>query len=830
MLNLLRSARSQCRRSVLLLQTTAAFFLISASVPGADAQTRSDSGGRWWPESVEKALVQAGTNRTTWEGALSSVPQAQREGLTFLLENMPQRDLQRLDANLVMENLALAYRAASEAAWAKEIPAEIFLNDVLPYANLNEHRENWRKVLYEKCAPLVKDCQTPGAAAQRLNEQLFKLVNVRYSTQRRRADQSPLESMESGLASCTGLSILLVDACRSVGVPARVAGIPNWVDKRGNHTWVEVWDHGWHFTGAAEPDPKGLDHTWFQADAAQAIKDSREHAIYAASFKRTPLAFPLVWARGLDYVSAENVTDRYAAPGPKVDPDKTRLRVNVFEHRGGARVVAKIAVTDAQDADVRFEGTTKDEKADTNDMLSFLVPRNHRFRIQVEYNGHSLQRDYASESKANDTLDVYLNDSGSAAAPTASQACAVPPADSLSEAQQHQLAPALEKFFAAKPEEQAQWHFEAEQEQLLREHESAVRRLAWQAYCAAPIHQDLKADFLTNQVRFQQYLSPYTVKKVGEKPTNGWALFIAMHGGGNAPKSLNDSQWRVMQRYYHDQTSVPGYLYVALRAPNDTWNGFYDDYVYPLIGNLIRQFLVFGEVDPNKVFIMGYSHGGYGAFAIGPKMPDHFAAIHSSAAAPTDNESSPKTLRNTVFTYMIGGNDNAYGRLMRCTNFNSAIQKLRGDRTDIYPVTMELKPGFGHPGLPDKDKIKDMYPAVRNPVPRELTWEMTDTVIHDFYWLEVAKPAKREELDATCKDNTITVTSKDVGAASILLDSRLVDFQRPIKLEADGQFSTQTVQPSLRTLCQTMAERGDPDLAFCAKIDVQLSPGTAQSQ
>ena len=37
------------------------------------------------------------------------------------------------------------------------------------------------------------------------------------------------------------------------------------------------------------------------------------------------------------------------------------------------------------------------------------------------------------------------------------------------------------------------------------------------------------------------------------------------------------------------------------------------------------------DIDPDKVFIMGYSHGGYGAYAIGPKMPDHFAAIHASS-------------------------------------------------------------------------------------------------------------------------------------------------------------------------------------------------------
>ena len=136
------------------------------------------------------------------------------------------------------------------------------------------------------CQPLVKDCKTPGEAAQRLNEKLFGEIQVKYSTQRKRANQAPSESIEQGLASCTGLSILLVDACRSVGVPARLAGIPSWPNKQGNHTWVEVWDDGWHFTGAAEPNGQGLNHAWFQGDASLAKKDSRLNAIYAVSFKK----------------------------------------------------------------------------------------------------------------------------------------------------------------------------------------------------------------------------------------------------------------------------------------------------------------------------------------------------------------------------------------------------------------------------------------------------------------------------------------------------------------------------------------------------------------
>src|SRR5438477_1993124 len=176
-----------------------------------------------------------------------------------------------------------------------------------------------------------------------------------------------------------------------------------------------------------------------------------------------------------------------------------------------------------------------------------------------------------------------------------------------------------------------------------------------------------------------------------------------MHGGGGAPTKVNDDQWKVMQSYYKDQPDSGGYKYLALRAPNDVWNGFYDEYCPPLVINLIRQFTLFGDVDPDKVFLMGYSHGGYGAFYIGPKIPDRFAAIHASASAPTDGTISARCLRNTRFTFMIGEKDTAYGRAERCQKFNATIEKLQQDNKGEFPVKMEWIANAGHGGLPDRD-------------------------------------------------------------------------------------------------------------------------------
>lgn len=331
------------------------------------------------PQDIEAALGRAGKNRTEIEKALVESPAAMKPGMEFLVANMPDADLTSLKAAYLLENLKLAYAARAEMPWAKDIPEDVFFNNVLPYANVNETRDAWRKELYELAKPIVKDCKTAAEAAQKLNGTLFEKLKVKYSTERKKADQSPLESMETGKASCTGLSILLSDACRSVCVPTRIVGTPLWANKRGNHTWVEIWDKRWRFTGACEQDPAGLDRGWFVGDASQAKKDVREHAIYASSFKKTDTTFPLVWAPRRNDIFAENVTDRYASKTPP-KADAARIAVRVWKAGKKERTVMDVTLTGGAKP---LAGKSRGETNDLNDILAFDATPGTEYVVKV---------------------------------------------------------------------------------------------------------------------------------------------------------------------------------------------------------------------------------------------------------------------------------------------------------------------------------------------------------------------------------------------------------------------------------------------------------------
>src|SRR5262249_39184729 len=147
-----------------------------------------------------------------------------------------------------------------------------------------------------------------------LNKAVFEKTGVRYHpTKRPKPDQSPYESIDAQFASCTGLSIMLVDACRAVGVPARVVGT-QWTNTAGNHTWIEVWDRQWNFLGAAEPGP--LNHTWFEGNAKAADGTKPDKKIYAASWLKTGVEWPLIWAPWYKDAAAYDVTPFYTARVP----------------------------------------------------------------------------------------------------------------------------------------------------------------------------------------------------------------------------------------------------------------------------------------------------------------------------------------------------------------------------------------------------------------------------------------------------------------------------------------------------------------------------------
>jgi len=675
----------------------------------APALLRAEQPKTWWGEDVARALAASRTNRSQLENALNTVPIDERPGLAFLLANMPESDLTTLSADFLLTNTALAYKARKEVPWGKAIPEEIFLNDVLPYANVDEKRDAWRKEFYDLCMPLVKDCKTPAEAAQKLNCALFQKLKLGYSTSRKAPNQSPKESIEQGKASCTGLSIVLADACRAVCVPARLVGTPLWANKRGNHTWVEIWDKDWHFTGACEPDPKGLDRGWFVGEAAEAKKESLEHAIYAASFKKTQQHFPLVWAMRNKSVPAENVTDRYAKPaGAKPDTG-----------RSGEVIMALRAAVGAGPEAV-------------------------------------------AELSRGDFSKMPLTKSDAAVA----------------------------------------------------------RELLWKAHVAQS-RKERAAEVTERVLKDGNLEMPFAFTTFGKKPATGRSLWISMHGGGGAPKAVNDKQWENQKKLY----TIEEGIYLAPRAPTNTWNLWHEPHIDRLFARLIEDLIVFEDVDPNRVYLLGYSAGGDGVYQMAPRMADRWAAAAMMAGHP--NGVSLLSLRNVPFALQVGANDSAYNRNKVGKEYGEILDKLQKGDPKGYEHYVKIHEGKGHwMDREDKAALPWMAKHTRNPIPERVVWKQTGPAQSESYWLAIPQPKARGDslVTASRAGQVVEITaSEKVSRLLVRLDDRMADLDKPIRVVKDGkELFAGSVQRTLGTMLKALSARGDPSLIFDAEIEVVL--------
>jgi hypothetical protein len=163
-----------------------------------------------------------------------------------------------------------------------------------------------------------------------------------------------------------------------------LVGTPCWSDGSGNHSWVEVWDGDWKFTGAAEPTEDKLNQAWFVERAVQAQADEPKYSIYAISYMKTDTEFPLVWKKDFDPVWSINVTERYTALDdrmPKIKDDQILVRIRVVDTETSERVATSLTIKDEQD-NIIFEGKSKDESCDANDHLNVPLAKNSTFVIE----------------------------------------------------------------------------------------------------------------------------------------------------------------------------------------------------------------------------------------------------------------------------------------------------------------------------------------------------------------------------------------------------------------------------------------------------------------
>lgn len=81
----------------------------------------------------------------------------------------------------------------------------------------------------------------------------------------------------------------------------------------------------------------------------------------------------------------------------------------------------------------------------------------------------------------------------------------------------------------------------------------AARISIYEEMCEeAKLDADRTAEVEAKSMTYGEATMRYSLATVGEDSGDGYPVYIALHGGGEAEKELNDSQWVQMQLYYYD--------------------------------------------------------------------------------------------------------------------------------------------------------------------------------------------------------------------------------------------------------------------------------------
>lgn len=347
-----------------------------------------------------------------------------------------------------------------------------------------------------------------------------------------------------------------------------------------------------------------------------------------------------------------------------------------------------------------------------------------------------------------------------------------------------------------------------------------AREAIWNAYAAArklDRVEELKAKKLT----IGKLEMPFDLKVYGKAPAGEKSLWIAMHGGGNTTAAVNDRSWKGFQTYY----TVEEGIYVSPRAPTNTWNMWHEAHVDQFFARLIEDFVTVEGVNPDKVYLLGYSAGGDGAYQMAPRMADRWAAAAMMAGHP--NDASPLNLRNVPFTLHMGADDSAYNRNKVILEWGSKLDELEKADPQGYKHLVKVYPGKGH-NMQREEKIALPWMAkfTRNPIPDTVVWKQAGTTHDRSYWLAVPpRTAKGGSLvTATRNGNTMNVTAvENVSKFMIRFDDRMQDLDRPVVVNVKNQEKyTGQIQRTIGTLLGTLVDSGDPKLMFDGEIDIEI--------
>lgn len=307
-------------------------------------------------------------------------------------------------------------------------------------------------------------------------------------------------------------------------------------------------------------------------------------------------------------------------------------------------------------------------------------------------------------------------------------------------------------------------------------------------------------------------------KVFGEKPADGRALYISMHGGGGAPAEVNDGQWDNQKKLY---TPAEG-VYFVPRAPSDTWNLWHQEYMDGFVEKIIELASIYEDINPNKVYVMGYSAGGDGTFQLAPRLADKWAAAAMSAGHPGDAQI--ESLRNLPFELFMGGLDSAYNRNGLARAWAVKHDSLAKTDKGAYINDVHIYEQHGHWMKRDDTLSMAWMPQfIRNSVPDRVVWVQDDVARSRFYWLQATDMGTNqgEKIVASYTEGRIDISECTPSSVIVCINDKMMNLDKPVSIYYKGKLIFKGKVPRRESNIKSDVDAmRDKELVFPAKLKI----------
>jgi len=312
----------------------------------------------------------------------------------------------------------------------------------------------------------------------------------------------------------------------------------------------------------------------------------------------------------------------------------------------------------------------------------------------------------------------------------------------------------------------------------------------------------------------------FAYKTFGTQPTGGHSLYISMHGGGNSGAAVNDQQWENQKNLYQPEEGI----YLAPRAPGNTWDLWHVAVIDTLMDQLIQASEVNLDINPNKVYILGYSAGGDGCYQLAPRLAERWAAAAMMAGHPGNAVAS--NLRNVPFSLWVGANDDAYRRNELVPEWNEALNELQAADTEGYIHDAHVVADKGHwMDQEDRAAIPWMAKYTRNPYPNKIVWTQDDVLRATRYWVQLPKEelTKGGQTIVSYAGQTITIEKCFTSKLTLWLSDAMLNLDKPVKVIYQGNTLVDEIVPrSQQAIKERINQYYDTAEQYSAKLTVEV--------